>query len=119
VRAEPQQAHFECAVYSRNKGAGTALLFGQLFEEQMMRAVILLAAVGGIGLAMPSANAEDARIGVGVGPVGAGVTVGESHDRDRDRATVIKREREPREHTTVIKKEREEPSNKTIIKDRD
>jgi hypothetical protein len=81
-----------------------------------MKLAIALATVAGIALAIPAANADDARVGVGVGPVGAGVTVGEH--RDHDRTTVIK-EREPAEHTTVIKKEREEPTHKTIIKEHD
>jgi hypothetical protein len=105
-------------------GTGTGsphYCIGQRLEDETMKLAFVLAAVAGIGLAVPSANAEEARIGVGVGPVGAGVTVGESHDRDRDRdrTTVIKRESEPREHTTIIKKEHEEPREKVIIKDRD
>jgi hypothetical protein len=81
-----------------------------------MKLAIAWAAVAGIALAIPAANADETRVGVGVGPVGAGVTVGEH--RDRDRTTVIK-EREPAEHTTVIKKERDEPREKTIIKEHD
>ena len=69
-----------------------------------MKSAMALAAVAGIALAIPSAQADETRVGVGVGPVGAGVTVGESHARDR---------------TTIIRKEREEPDDKVIIKEHD
>jgi hypothetical protein len=103
-------------------GTGTGpphYCIGQRLEDETMKLAFVLVAAAGIGLAIPPANAEDARIGVGVGPVGAGVTVGESHDRDRDRDRTVIKEREPREQTTVIKKEHEEPRDKVIIKDRD
>ena len=69
-----------------------------------MKLAIALASVAGLALAIPAANADDARVGVGVGPVGAGVTVGESHDHYRK---------------TVIKKEHEEPDRKVIIHEHD
>jgi hypothetical protein len=86
-------------------------------EDEIVKLAIGLATAAGIALAIPSAQADETRVGVGVGPVGAGVTIGESHECDR--ATVIRREDEPRERTTIIRKEREEPDHKVIIKEHD
>jgi len=80
-----------------------------------MKSAIVLAAVAAIGFAVPTANAEDAVVGVGVVPGGPGVTVGQTPDRDRDHTTVIKRD-EPSERTTVIKREDEPGEHTTVIK---
>src|SRR6185437_8818229 len=105
-----------CSNFVRGTGwDDTAWSNGQTLGDEPMKRAIPLASVAGLALAMPAANADDARVGVGVGPVGAGVTVGESDDHDR--TTVIKKE--PSEHTTVIKKEHEEPDRKVIIHEHD